>query len=115
MVDENTYETSPIEQPDSGVGSDEPWIPYPGNSTVTVTFPDAGRSGARRVPYDVVPYVGVTAQPDLPDANFIVAAGALAEINNVTPEGFTVVNNTCGSYFARFVVHFPALDGSSGP
>ena len=110
MVDEDHYETSPIQQPDSGVGSDEPWLPFPPNATLTVTFPPAAAAViAGRVPYEISPSIGLSAQPNAADSTFTPAAGALGEFNLVVPNGFTVQNNTCSNYFARFVVTFPAF------
>ena len=113
MVDENTYETSPIQEPGGDAAeSMEPWIRFPGQVTLTVTFPTA--TGGR-TPYGIEAYVGVSPQPNLSGSNFSGGAGALAEISAVTSTGFTAVNNTCALYYARFVVHFPAIDAATQP
>jgi len=110
MVDEDHYETSPIQQPDSGVGSDEPWLPFPPNATLTVTFPPAAAAViAGRRPDDISSSIGLSAQPNDANSNFTSSAGALGEFNLLVPNGFTVQNNTCSNYFARFFVTFPAF------
>jgi len=112
MIDDDTYETSPIQEPDGGSEAAEPWIPYPGNLTLTVTFPPAAAAViGQRTPAWIEPYVGVSAQPSASESsNYILASGALAEFTPA-PNGFTVLNDTCASYFARFVVHFPSRSG----
>ncbi len=71
MVDENTYETSPIQQPDSGVGSDEPWVPFPPNVTLTVTFPPAAAAIiAGRWPDGYSSSIGLSAQPNEANPTF---------------------------------------------
>jgi hypothetical protein len=107
MIDPNTYETNPIEEPDSGIGSGEPWIPYPPNATLTVQFPtDAGIGG--RVPDGFFLYVGTSEQPNN-SGGFGQVLGQLAEFYDAGPGGFTVLNDTCSNYFARFQVTFPAF------
>jgi hypothetical protein len=114
MVDENTYETSPVQQPVGGSGSSEPWIRYPGNVTLTVRFPPAAVAViGPRSPVWIDAYVGVSAQPNAPDSNFTQASGGLVETYSWSPAGFIALNSTCASYYARFVVHFPARDGSA--
>jgi hypothetical protein len=102
MLDDNTYETNAI---------DEPWLAYPGNVRLQVNFPkDVGRPMAW-----LEPYVGTSRQPTQSDSDtWILASGALAEVIASDSTGFTVMNATCASYYARFVVHFaprPATEG----
>jgi hypothetical protein len=102
MLDDNTYETNAI---------DEPWLNYPGNVRLDVSYPkDMGRPMAW-----LEPYVGTSQQPSQTDsATWILASGALAEIVSSNSTDFSVLNATCASYYARFVVHFaprPAIDG----
>ncbi len=107
-IDDNTWETSEL---------DEPWIPYDGNSTVTITWdnPDGSSTpNATRCPYNISPYIGVssdgreTGNGD-PDAgnNFSPGAGAEVEYLDWTKSHVTVLNNTCSPYLARFVIEFP--------
>jgi len=116
MVDENTYETSPIEDPDAGPDSGELWISYQGNETLTVTFPDAAVAViGHRKPEGIEAYVGTAPQPnDTPGANFTSISGGLVEFYDAGSGGFSVLNNTCSKYYARFVVHFPEVP-STGP
>jgi hypothetical protein len=110
MIDDSTYETNPILQPDSGVGSDEPWLTYGPNETLRIDYPDAVLAAiGGRMAFNLISYVGVSSQPDIPDANFANAEGQLGQWTAVDATGFTVYNNTCANYFARFVVQFPAL------
>jgi len=111
MVDENTYETSPIQEPASGPGSNEPWVLYPGMVTLAVTFPPAARAViGQRQPLSIDSYVGIAPQPDdTPGANFTEISGGLVEFAEAGADGFHVTNDTCSKYWARFVVHFPAL------
>jgi hypothetical protein len=110
MVDDTHYETSPILEPDSGVGSGEPWIQYPPNVTLRITYPDAAAAIiADRAPLFISSALGITDQPDIPDSSFIPDPASLTEITGTTRDGFTVFNNSCAGYFARFVVEFPAF------
>jgi hypothetical protein len=109
MVDENTYETTPFVIVTDG-GS---WLSYPPNVTLTVNFPPS--VGVNRVPVSIDAYVGTTGTPDEPSdagGNFTTASGALVEYSVLNDAGFQVVNATCADYYARFVVHFAAVDAS---
>ncbi|MGA7118699.1 MAG: hypothetical protein WBY94_01305 [Polyangiaceae bacterium] len=110
MVDDNTYETTPF-VPDGGS-----WIWYPHNVTLTVNFPPSVGVGVNRDPVTIDAYVGTTGTPDEPieaGGNFTTASGALIEYSYLNDAGFQVVNATCADYYARFVVHFPAVDQSA--
>jgi hypothetical protein len=116
MIDENTYETSPIQVPDGGAEGGAPWLPYPPSVTLKVLFPvEAAAVIAHRQPDDIEAFIGISAQPNGSDANFTPASGAAVEFHSATPDGFTVVNDTCASYHARFVVHFPAIGVAAQP
>lgn len=114
MIDENTYETNPIDQSQPG---DPAWLDYPGNLTLTVTYDDKVAQDiiGGRAPISIMGYAGLSPQPNRdPNSNFIVAVGQLAEITSLTSKGFTVNNATCAHYFARFEVHFPAIESDGG-
>lgn len=103
-IDANTWETSNV------TGK---WMPYDGNATITISWtrPDG------RVPYSVEPYVGVANdggdnpnQDDIDGGdNFINGAGALVEYLDWNTSHVILLNSTCASYVARFVIHFPPL------
>ncbi len=111
-IDENTWETSDI---------NAPWMPFHGNTTVTITWshPDG------RVPYWVDASVGIAEDAgDNPNgggdndggSNFIPAAGSVVEFltYGTTKENHVIVlNNTCAFYLARFIVHFPPRESDA--
>jgi hypothetical protein len=103
MLDDDKFETNAI---------DEPWLSYPGNVQLRVNYPkdDIGRPLA-----GLEAYVGTSQLPsDADSATWTPASGALVEITASDSTGFTVMNATCASYYARFVVHFaprPVADG----
>jgi hypothetical protein len=102
MLDDNTFETNAI---------DEPWLKYPGNVTLRVKYPmEVGRPMSW-----LEPYVGTSEQPSQNDGStWILASGALAELSSSDATGFSVLNATCASYFARFVVHFAPRSAADG-
>jgi hypothetical protein len=97
LIDDNTFETSPV---------DGAWLAYPGNAVIRISYPmDMGR------PMDwFISYVGISEHPNEAGSNYTIASGGLAEISSSDNAGFSVKNNTCASYFARFVVHFLPRD-----
>ena len=107
MIDDDTYETNAL---------DEPWIPYPPNVTLNVTFPSG--LGSSRVPVSIDSYIGISSTPnDSSDGavNFTTAAGGVVEYDSLNSTGFQAINTTCSMYWARFVVHFaPASTGDAG-
>jgi hypothetical protein len=116
MIDENPYETGPIQQRAGGAEGGARWLQYLPSVTLNVVFPsDAAAVIANRQPYDVEAFIGISAQPNGSDSNFTPASGAAVEFHSLTSDGFTVVNDTCASYFARFVIHFPAIDAATQP
>lgn len=105
MVDDDTYETN---------GFDEPWIPYPPNVTLIVTFPPS--VGVDRVPVSIEPYLGISITPNESNdsgVNFTNAAGGVVEYHSLSGTGFQALNTTCARYFARFVVHFASRDAGA--
>lgn len=112
MVDENTYETTPFVVPPDGGG----WLSYPPNVTLTVNFPPS--VGVNRAPVSIDAYIGTSGTPDEPSdagGNFTTASGALVEYSVLNDGGFQVLNATCSTgYYARFVVHFAAVDATPG-
>jgi hypothetical protein len=98
MVTPNEYETNDW---------NERWIPYPGDVTVNVQFPP----GVRRQPITITGYVGTSDTPNggvdfEGGENWAIASGQLVEAFSVTDTGFSVMNNSCAKYSARFVVDF---------
>jgi hypothetical protein len=108
-----TYETSPVE----ALAGGESWIPFAHNVTLDVTFPPKVAKDIatlKLVPGDFYPYVSTSAQPTVDNAGF-TQAGSLAVLTNFPgtadggpASGFSVINTSCASYFARFVVTFSA-------
>ena len=102
--------TSPTQYVTSGW--DDDWIPYPGAINLTVQFPPGGVAPGRG-PLNVHAYIGTGTSPNGgPDfqggEDWTEASGQLVEYYFLSPTGFTVANGTCGPYYARFVVDFPA-------
>jgi hypothetical protein len=104
MIDANTYETN---------GFDEDWIPYGPNVTLIVDYSSVVPPD--RVPLDVEPYLAVSISPNDGSSSFVNAAGGLVQYAFINGAGFTVVNTTCATYFARFVVHFEPVTDASAP
>jgi len=101
MVGPNKYVTSDL---------NEPWISYGGNVTVHVHFPP----GIGRMPLQIDGLVGTSATPNggqdfVGGDNLSSSAGQLAEEFFASGTGFSALNASCASYFARFVVWFPSV------
>lgn len=77
---------------------DRDWIEYDGNETLVFSLPSG-------FPSEYSLQAWVSTAPDQTEAGggqFVEAAGQLAEFQ-LTPDGFTVFNDTCAAYFIRVV------------
>ena len=113
-IDENTWETSNV----NGA-----WMPYRGNETITifVNGPDGRDAGSGPPPYSVESYIGFVEDggdhPNSDDTdagnNFTPGAGAEVEYLDWSHDRVVVLNNTCATYVARFVIHFPPSEADA--
>lgn len=99
MIDENTWESSPM---------DGRWLHYSSGHIWFFEVPALGD----RTPYRVETYLSPIEEPNVfkPDrapSNFTIAGGNLAELSGVGPNRFVVRNGTCAEYFVRVVVEVP--------
>jgi hypothetical protein len=113
-IDPDTWETSDI---------NGRWIPFDGNQTLTIKWTANG--GPARTPYDVTPTIGVV-ENDAPNPNqndgdagssFTPVAGQGVEYLHWAADGVVVLNNSCASYLARFIIRFKPVpvDASAAP
>jgi hypothetical protein len=112
LVDPQTYETS---------GPNDDWISFPGQVTLHVLFPP----GVAGTPVSIDSYIGTGVSPnggpDFQGGNlWSPCAGELCEFFFLDSTGFYVLNASCATYYARFVVHFAPRDvftvfGGTGP
>jgi hypothetical protein len=108
MMDPDTYETSPFADPS------HPWVDYSGQETLVVTFPAEVRLATLgRSISGVRGWVSQSANLDEPGNQFVETSGQLAAYADAGAGGFTVNNETCQEYFARFEVKFYRAD--AGP
>jgi hypothetical protein len=94
MIDENTWESSPI---------DGKWLHFSSQHIWFFEVPALGD----RVPYSIETYISPVEDPNHAFSNFTMAGGNLAELSNVGPNRFIVRNGTCAEYFVRVVVQVP--------
>jgi hypothetical protein len=107
MIDENTWESTPI---------DGKWLHF---SSGHIWFFDVPALGDR-IPYHITTYISPieepnTFGPDKPVGNFTVAGGNLAELSGVGPNRFVVRNGTCAEYFMRVVAEVAPRPGTVAP
>lgn len=107
MIDENTWESSPM---------DGKWLHYSSGHIWFFEVPALGD----RTPYRIDTFISPIEEPNVfkPDkapSNFTLAGGNLAELSGVGPNRFVVRNGTCAEYFVRVVVEVPPRPGSIAP
>jgi hypothetical protein len=91
MLDENTWESTPL---------DAPWLPFPGARTWIIDMPQLGG----RRPQIVIPYVSASPEPVRNGQSFTPGGGNIAELYNPHPDHIEVKNGTCAEYYLRVVV-----------
>ena len=99
MIDENTWESSPI---------DGKWLHFSSGHIWFFEVPALGD----RIPYSIETYISPVEDPnvfrtDRAPANFTMGGGNLAELSGVGPNRFVVRNGTCAEYYVRVVVQVP--------
>lgn len=102
MIDENTWESSPMD----GV-----WLHYSSGHIWFFEVPALGD----RIPYSIETYISPIEEPNDKPGNFTMAGGNLAELSGFGPNRFVVRNGTCAEYFVRVVVHVPPRPDSIAP
>jgi hypothetical protein len=108
MLDPDTYETSPFDDPS------HPWVDYSGQETLVVTFPAEVRLATLgRSISDIRGRVSQSKHIDDPGNQFVETSGQLAAYSDAGAGGFTVTNETCQDYFARFEVKFYPADAGA--
>lgn len=91
MVDEDTWESSAI---------DEPMLHFPGARTWIFDMPQLGG----RKPVTVIPYVSAVGEPTRSGQSFTPGGGNIAELYSPNIDHIEVRNGTCAEYYLRVVV-----------
>ena len=102
MIDENTWESSPM---------DGKWLHFSSQHAWFFEVPALGG----RVPYSIQTFISPVETPNQSPSNFTMAGGNLAELSGVGANRFVVRNGTCAEYFVRVVVQVPANPDSIAP
>jgi hypothetical protein len=107
MIDENTWESSPM---------DGKWLHFSSGHIWFFEVPALGD----RAPFRIETYISPieepnVARPDKAPSNFTVAGGNLAELSGVGPNRFVVRNGTCAEYYVRVVVEVPPRPETVAP
>jgi hypothetical protein len=107
MIDENTWESSPM---------DGKWLHFSSGHIWFFEVPELGE----RTPFRVETYLSPVEDPNVfhPErapSNFTMGGGNLAELSGVGPNRFIVRNGTCAEYFVRVVVEVPPRPDSIAP
>jgi hypothetical protein len=95
MIDENTWESTPMEGK---------WLHYSSGHAWFFEVPALGD----RTPYSIETYISPVEEPNRSVSNFTMAGGNLAELSAVGSNRFVVRNGSCAEYFVRVVAHVPA-------
>ena len=77
-----------------------PWLDYPGGRTVTFKFPQAFRPAN----YTLQAWVSTDRSQGPGAGTSTLASGQLEEVTGVSPEGFSISNQSCAHYFLLVVV-----------
>lgn len=107
MLDEDTWESSPI---------DGKWLHFPSGHIWFFEVPALGE----RTPYSIETYISPVQDPNVfvpgrAPSNFTQAGGNLAELSGVGPNRFVVRNGSCAEYYVRVVVQVPPKPESIAP
>jgi hypothetical protein len=94
MIDENTWESSPM---------DGKWLHFSSQHIWYFEVPALGD----RTPFRIETYISPVEDPNHTFSNFTMAGGNLGELSGVGPNRFVVRNGTCAEYFVRVVVEVP--------
>lgn len=99
------WQSSPLEGP---------WLDYPGNRTITVTYPQGFTNATG---FNVV--VATAPYQDGGGSTATTAAGQLDQLFNLNDAGFQLQNGSCGDYNVYFSVNgrwaAPPGDADAGP
>ena len=105
MIDENTWESSPM---------NGKWLHYSSQHAWFFEVPALGD----RTPHSIEVYISPVEEPSplgRPGNNFSPAGGNLAELSGVGPNRFNVRNGTCAEYYVRVVAEVPPRPDSVAP
>ena len=102
MIDENTWESTPM---------DGKWLHFSSGHIWFFEVPALGD----RIPYSIETYISPVEEPNKSPSNFTMAGGNLAELSGVGSNRFVVRNGSCAEYFVRVVVQVPARPESNAP
>jgi hypothetical protein len=105
MIDENTWESSPM---------DGKWLHFPSQHIWFFEVPAWGD----RMPYDIETYLSPVEDPNVfhperPPNNFTLVGGNLAELSGVSNNHMVIRNGTCAEYFLRTTVKLPPKPAST--
>ncbi len=105
MLDENTWVSGPM---------DGPWLWFPRQRYYIFDLKALGG----RMPEKVLPYISGTLEPSKFGGNMTLAAGNLAQLYAMRPNGIDIKNESCSDYYLRLVIEVaplppeaPAADG----
>jgi hypothetical protein len=96
-----------------------PWLPFPGAFTYAFALPpiptlEPGESADVDLIDVTAEVADVQGAADAAPVNFTQITGELAQIVNLTPSSFSVVNPTCAQYFLRVSVKVPIVSAAEG-
>lgn len=99
MIDEDTWESTPI---------DGKWLHFSSGHTWFFDVPAFGE----RKPFKIQTYISPIEEPNVygagkPSGNFSEGGGNLTELSGVDKNRLVVRNGTCAEYFLRVVVELP--------
>jgi len=87
------------------------WQDFPGEATITYTFP----ASFRPANYDIFPYVSTGPQQGANGGTSTSGGGQPVEYTNVSPTGFSITNATCAEYYLHVVVMVVQDAGAIAP
>jgi hypothetical protein len=94
--------------------TDATWLPFPGQQTYNLEFPQTPALPAGRAPdfSRALPYAWVTdsdAGPNVAGATSVIASGQLAEFTAISSTGVSVLNAGCQGYYLLVQVTVPVM------
>ncbi len=102
LLDEDTWESSPL---------DGKWLPYPHQRTWVIYY---GGYMKGRKPSSIDVFLAADERPNQAGSNFTVGGGDVVKMYNVTDDSMGLANGTCADYFVRVVVHAPRAAADAG-